>query len=181
LLGICRRYSAVNSAMVSRSKRECLHRSSRRVNGSEPSVQFGLEFSDAQAQKYHRGFSQAYPNLRKWHRPAREQASEITYGATEFGRRRWANPEDRADQWEWNRFQLAANFEVQGSGVDALKIALVKLGRYLTDNTRVVLPILDATLIQCSRDEADAVAECTRATNGRRFLSDPWKRLSRNC
>jgi DNA polymerase I-like protein with 3'-5' exonuclease and polymerase domains len=76
---------------------------------------------------------------------------------------------------------LAANFEVQGSGVDALKIALVKLGRYLTDNTRVVVPILDATLIQCSRDETDAVAECTRATNGRRFLSDPWKRLSRNC
>jgi DNA polymerase-1 len=57
---------------------------------------------------------------------------------------------------------LAINFEVQGTGADALKVALVKLARVLKDQTRIVLPIHDAALIQCPRDEADAVAECTR-------------------
>jgi DNA polymerase-1 len=134
-------------------------------------TEFGLEFSDGQAQRYHRGFFQAYPNLRKWHRAAREQASEITYGRTEYGRRRWANPDDRKDQWDWNRFQLAINFEVQGTGADALKIALVNLGRYLGhgDGTRVVLPVHDSALIQCPRDEADAVGECARATMAEAF------------
>jgi DNA polymerase I len=55
---------------------------------------------------------------------------------------------------------------VQGTGADALKIALVNLGRYLghEDGTRVVLPVHDSALIQCPKDEADAVAECTRRT-----------------
>jgi DNA polymerase I-like protein with 3'-5' exonuclease and polymerase domains len=127
-------------------------------------TEFGLEFSDDQAKRYHRGFFQAYPNLRKWHRAARDQAEEITYGRTEYGRRRWANPDDRADQWDWNRFQLAINFEVQGTGADALKIALVELSRYLSGEARIVLPIHDAVLIQCPRDEADAVTGCVRGT-----------------
>jgi DNA polymerase-1 len=126
-------------------------------------TEFGLEFSDGQAQRYHAGFFRAYPNLRKWHRAAREQADEITYGATAYGRRRWANPEDRKDQWAWNRFQLAINFEVQGTGADALKIGLIEMNQAMQDGVRIVLPIHDAALIQCPREEAVAVTECAQA------------------
>jgi DNA polymerase I-like protein with 3'-5' exonuclease and polymerase domains len=56
-------------------------------------------------------------------RGGRDSSSELTYGATVYGRRRWADPGDRADHRDWNRFQLATNFEVQGAGADALKIA----------------------------------------------------------
>jgi DNA polymerase-1 len=114
-------------------------------------------------------YNSARKDLRKWHRAACEQASDITYGVSAFGHRRWGNPDDRGDRWEWNQFQLAINFEVQGTGADALKIALVNLGRFLADDARVVLPVHDSALIQCPKDEADAVAECTRATMAEAF------------
>ena len=79
-------------------------------------------------------------------------SSELTYGATVYGRRRWADPEDRADQRDWNRFQLATNFEVQGAGADALKLALSRLHQEFTGTpTRILLPLHDAILVQAPR------------------------------
>jgi len=126
-------------------------------------TEFGLEFSGAEAKKYHSGFFQAYPALRKWHARAWNQAEGITYGASEYGRRRWADPKDRADHWTWNRFQLCINFEVQGTRADALKIALVALyNRLGGSERRLVLPLHDAVLVQCPRSEAAATATFTR-------------------
>ena len=70
---------------------------------------FGIEFTTEQAKEYHAGFFNAYPNIRHWHELARNLSSELTYGATAYGPRRWADPGDRADQRDWNRFTLATN------------------------------------------------------------------------
>ena len=77
-----------------------------------------------------------------------------------YGRRRWADPDDRADHRDWNRFQLATNFEVQGAATDALKIALVRLYQQFANGpTRILLPIHDAILIQAPREAANPMAE----------------------
>ena len=126
-------------------------------------TEFGIEFSPEQAKQYHQQFFATYGNLRRWHQAARDVSSELTYGATVSGRRRWADPEDRADVRDWNRFQLATNFEVQGTGADALKLALVRLHQAFTGtSTRILLPIHDAVLVQAKRESAQAVRDVVR-------------------
>jgi DNA polymerase-1 len=123
-------------------------------------TEFGIDFTPGEAKQYHGQFFSAYPNLRRWHEAARDSSSGLTYGTTVFGRRRWADPEDRADHRDWNRFQLATNFEVQGAGADALKIALEKIGRQFANTpTRILLPLHDAVLIQTPEGEAETVAD----------------------
>jgi hypothetical protein len=80
-------------------------------------TEFGIEFAPEQAKQYHEGFFNAYPNLRRWHEAARNFSSELTYGATVFGRRRWVDPNDRADHWDWNRFQLATILKCRVPGL----------------------------------------------------------------
>ena len=75
---------------------------------------------------------------RKSGRPRKLQnlRAELTYGTTVYGRRRWADSEDRADHRDWNRFQLATNFEVQGAATDALRIALAPLYQQFANGAR---------------------------------------------
>jgi DNA polymerase I len=128
-------------------------------------TEFGIEFDPDQAKQYHKQFFTAYPNLRRWHQAARDSSSELTYGATIYGRRRWADPEDRADKRDWNRFQLATNFEVQGAATDALKIALVQLYHQFGNTpTRTLLSVHYAILIQTPRETAQIVAETVSQT-----------------
>ena len=128
-------------------------------------TEFGIEFAPEQAKQYHEGFFNAYPNLRRWHEAARNFSPELTYGATVFGRRCWADPNDRADHWNWNRFQLATNFEVQGAGADALKIALAKLYKQFPGgSTRILLPVHDSILLQAPKQQAQEVAETVCGT-----------------
>ena len=69
-----------------------------------------------------------------------------------YGRRRWADPGDRADHRDWNRFQLATNLEVQGVATDALKIALARLHQQFANGpARILLPVHDAILVQGPR------------------------------
>jgi DNA polymerase-1 len=133
---------------------------------------FGIEFAPEQAKEYHTQLFNTYPNLRSWHQAARDSSSGLTYGATVYGRRRWADPEDRADHWDWNRFQLATNFEVQGTGADALKIALARLYRQLSNGpTRILLPVHDSILVQTPRHQAREVAETVCETMREAFLA----------
>jgi DNA polymerase-1 len=123
-------------------------------------TEFATELTPEQAKEYHAQFFSAYPNLRRWHEAARVASPQLTYGATVFGRRRWADPADTPDQRDWNRFQLATNFEVQGAGADALKIALAHLHPLFANTpTRILLPVHDAILIQAPEGEAETVAD----------------------
>ena len=63
------------------------------------------------------------------------------------------------------RNKYFGSFPLGSSGL----FPLVNLSRYLTDDARIVLPVHDSALIQCPRDEADAVAECTRGTMAEAF------------
>jgi DNA polymerase-1 len=141
-------------------------------------TEFGIEFTPEQAKQYHKGFFTTYPNLRRWHEAAKGASAKLTYGATAYGRRRWADPEDSKDVWNWNRFQLATNFEVQGAGTDALKIALARLYQeFAGSSTRILLPVHDAILVQTSRQQVKKVAEIvceTMRAAFREFLGDDF-------
>jgi DNA polymerase I len=134
-------------------------------------TEFGVEFTPEQAKQYHDQFFSAYPNLRRWHEAARDSSPELTYGASVYGRRRWADPDDHADHWDWNRFQLATNFEVQGAGTDALKIALARLHREFANGpARILLQVHDSILLQAPRHQAQEIAERVCETMREAFL-----------
>jgi DNA polymerase-1 len=134
-------------------------------------TEFGVEFAPEQAKQYHTRFFDIYSNLRRWHEAARDASSELTYGATVYGRRRWADPGDRADHRDWNRFQLATNFEVQGAATDALKIALARLHRQFANGpARILIPIHDSILVQAPRHQAQEIAETVCETMREAFL-----------
>jgi DNA polymerase-1 len=103
-------------------------------------------------------------------RGGRDSSSELTYGATVYGRRRWI-PATAADHRDWNRFQLATNFEVQGAGADALKIALARLYQQFANGpTRILLPVHDSILSQVPKQQAQEVVETVCETMRGAFL-----------
>jgi DNA polymerase I len=61
-------------------------------------TEFGIEFTPEHAEEYHTQFFNAYPNLRRWHGAARDASSELTYGVTMYGRRRWADCQRSAER-----------------------------------------------------------------------------------
>ena len=134
-------------------------------------TEFGIQFSQEQAKQYYDQFFNTYGNLRRWHDSARDSSAKLTYGASVFGRRRWADPADRPDHWNWNRFQLATNYEVQATGADALKIALRRLYfQTAGTETRILLPVHDSILVQTPQHHAQKVAEMVCETMRAAFL-----------
>jgi DNA polymerase-1 len=134
-------------------------------------TEYGVEFVFEQAQQYRNQFFDTYPNLRRWHQAAKNASPTLTYGTTVLGRRRWADPDDRTESWDWNRFQLAVNFEVQGAGADALKLALTRLHQHFANSsTRVLWTVHDSILVQTPRDQAQEVTETVCETMREAFL-----------
>ena len=130
-------------------------------------TEFGVDFTPEQAKRYHEAFFQTYSALRKWHEAVRVASPGITYGATPLGRRRWADPNDS----DWNRFQLAVNFTVQGCGADALKAALSRLHQqFVGSQVRILLPVHDSLLLQSPKADAPKVAEIVCRTMREAFL-----------
>ncbi|MGA7881751.1 MAG: DNA polymerase [Terrimicrobiaceae bacterium] len=124
---------------------------------------YGIEFSSEQARRHHNQVFTIYRGLPRWHRSAKASAPGLTYGTTPYGRRRWADPADSKDAWNWNRFQLATNFPVQGTGADAIKLALVRLHRELAGtDARILLQVHDSILVQAPRESAHAVKDLVR-------------------
>ena len=126
-------------------------------------TEYDLDFSAERARHYYDRFFTTYSGLQRWHQSARASAAGLTYGATPYGRRRWAEPTDRKEAWDWNRFQLATNFPVQGTGADALKLAMVRLHREMAGtDAHILLPVHDAILVQAPRKSAQALKDLVR-------------------
>ena len=126
-------------------------------------TKYGIEFSPEQARQYHAGIFNMFRGLQSWQQSARASAPGLTYGTTLYGRRRWADPADSKDTWNWNRFQLATNLPVQGTGADAIKLALVRLHRELAGtDVRILLQVHDSILVQAPRESAHEVQDLVR-------------------
>ena len=126
-------------------------------------TKYGIEFSAEQAKQHHDRFFTTYGGLQSWQQSAKASAPGLTYGTTPYGRRRWADPADSKDTWNWNRFQLATNFPVQGTGADAIKLALVRLHQELSGtDARILLQVHDSILVQAPRESAHAVKDLVR-------------------
>ena len=112
-------------------------------------TQYGLDLTEVQAEQYRNAFFATYPGLASWHRKVR--SAKATQTRTLTGRRRLLD----AKTPDTHRL----NTPIQGTGADGLKIAFALLWerRDLCPGAFPVLVVHDEIVVECARDDADAV------------------------
>jgi DNA polymerase-1 len=114
-------------------------------------AEYGVDLSEADARRYCDSFFAAYPAFRRWHRQLR--GSRSTETRTVLGRRVLVKP----DLFHGAR----ANYAVQGTGGDGVKVALALLWerRHEVPGAFPVLAVHDEVVVECDQEQADAVKE----------------------
>jgi DNA polymerase-1 len=118
--------------------------------GGKAKSEYGLDLSVEDAERYRRAFFDAYPAIRAWHRRLKRRRSTET--RTLSGRRVLVE----ADGF----FGAKANYIVQGTGADAVKLALALLWerRESLPGAFPVLVVHDEIVVECAAEQADAAA-----------------------
>lgn len=113
------------------------------------SAQSGNIITLSEAKTAHAAFHRAYPRLREWHR---ERSSMVedgwTYVRTPIGRRRLLSYDDAT-------MSACANTLIQGAGADILKLAIAKLGNYVSDEFRPIATVHDELVFEAIENKAE--------------------------
>jgi DNA polymerase-1 len=115
---------------------------------------YGLDLSQQDAERYRRAFFTAYPGIKRWHnRICRDRAKETR---TLTGRRVLVE----ADGF----FGAKANYMVQGTGGDGIKLALALLWERRREFPAAfpVLAVHDEIVVECDCEQARAVEQWLR-------------------
>jgi DNA polymerase-1 len=115
---------------------------------------YGLDLSLEDANRYRRAFFDAYPAIQRWH--SRIRRARATETRTLSGRRVLVD----ADGF----FGGKANYMVQGTGGDGVKMALALLWerRDQAPGAFPVLAVHDEIVVECDQAQADTVAAWLR-------------------
>jgi DNA polymerase-1 len=124
--------------------------------------EYGIGMSKEQAEQSRRVFFATYPGIARWHRQLKHQQRQQLAGRekaetrTLTGRRVVVKP----DFWYGGR----ANYVVQGTGGDGIKLALALLWerRDRVPGAFPVLVVHDELVIECAADQAEAAQEWLR-------------------
>ena len=99
------------------------------ISGYGLALRLGLEkVHPAEADRYIERYLERYPHVTRFMQETLEEAEELGYATTLFGRRRYV-PELRSsnkNQRKWGE-RIAFNARVQGTAADIIKVAMVKL------------------------------------------------------
>ena len=128
---------------------------------------YGLDLSEAEAQRYRRAFFAAYPGLGRWHR--RAGSSSAAECRTLAGRRRLLDAQ--------TPYTHRLNSPVQGTEADGAKLAMALLWERRADcpGAFPVLFVHDEIVIESGAGQADAAATWLRQAmlNAMAPLLDP--------
>lgn len=111
-------------------------------------AKYGLDLSEEDAERYRRAFFRAYPAIKRWHDRLRNDTSTETRTLT--GRRVRVKPD--------LFFGARANYAVQGTGGDGIKLALALLWerRHELPDVFPVLVVHDEIALEAPEAEAEA-------------------------
>jgi DNA polymerase I-like protein with 3'-5' exonuclease and polymerase domains len=110
---------------------------------------YGLDISQEDARRYREAFFAAYPGIKRWHDSIRWNRATETRTLT--GRRVLVE----ADHF----FGAKANYAIQGTGGDGIKLALALLWerRDQVPGAVPVMAVHDEIVVECDADQADRV------------------------
>jgi DNA polymerase-1 len=133
----------------------------------------GVQVSQQEAQGIVEKFLDTYPAFRTRRRElAQGHASgKIRSTRTPIGRR-------RADKVEW--YGPLMNHEIQGTGADGMKYAIARMHEDPYPGAKLVCTVHDEVVVECDKEEADAVAEWVSGHMTEGMLEAvciPWEEL----
>ncbi|MBI4192103.1 MAG: DNA polymerase I, partial [Betaproteobacteria bacterium] len=123
--------------------------------------QLGIE--RAAAQQYMDRYFARYPGVAEYMRVTREKAREQGYVETVFGRRLWL-PEIRSSNGARRQGaeRAAINAPMQGTAADLIKLAMIAVQRWLSDDamqTKLIMQVHDELVLEVPDVEVAAVKE----------------------
>jgi DNA polymerase-1 len=115
------------------------------------------------AQRYVDQYFERYPGVRAYMDATRQQARERGYVETVFGRRLYL-PDIRAGNAQRRQYaeRTAINAPMQGTAADLIKLAMIRIDRWLRDNgepARMILQVHDELVFELPQDRADALRD----------------------
>ena len=122
-----------------------------------------LNISRKEADQYIEQYFKTYPKIKEFLDGQVEQAKELGYVITEYGRRR-PIPELQASNFMQRKFgeRVAMNSPIQGTAADIMKIAMNNVNEELKAKnlkSRLILQVHDELLIEAKTEEIDQVKE----------------------
>lgn len=117
--------------------------------------------SVAEAKEYMDKYFAHYAGVRAYMDAVVEQAKEMGYVSTPFGRRRWV-PELKSSNFNTRSFgeRVALNAPIQGAAADIIKLAMIRVRDRLRAEGlegRLILQVHDELIVECPQGEAEAV------------------------
>jgi DNA polymerase-1 len=113
------------------------------------------------AQRYVDQYFERYPGVRAYMDATREQARERGYVETVYGRRLYL-PDIRAGNAQRRQYaeRTAINAPMQGTAADLIKLAMIRIDRWLHDNgqpARMIMQVHDELVFELPAERAEAV------------------------
>ena len=122
-----------------------------------------LGISSKKAKEYIDKYFETYSDVKTYMNTNVEKAKENGYVETLLGRRRVIN-ELKSSNFNVRAFgeRAAMNMPLQGSSADIIKVAMIRVANKLQEGgyqARLVLQVHDELIIDCPKEEADAVSK----------------------
>ena len=129
----------------------------------EYSLSEDLSITRAQAKEYIDSYFEKFPEIRSYLDRVKQEARELGYVTTIFGRRRYI-PELASSNKNLQHFgeRIAMNSPIQGTAADIIKIAMIRVDeelKRLCVDAELIMQVHDELLIECHKDDADKVKE----------------------
>ena len=130
---------------------------------SEFSLAEDIGVSRWEAKEYIESYLTRYHGVRDFMKNVVEGAKQDGYVSTLYGRRRYL-PELHDGKYMVRQAaeRMAMNAPIQGTAADIIKLAMLRMDRALKEvglQARLVLQVHDELIVECPRDEAEAVMQ----------------------
>ena len=115
----------------------------------------------AEAERYIKRYFESYPKVTEFMRETLEEAEELGYSTTLFGRRRYV-PELRNSNKNVRKLgeRIAFNARVQGTAADIIKVAMVDLQPRLPSlGAEMIMQVHDELVFDVDEDRVEQVAD----------------------
>ena len=118
-----------------------------------------ISSSSKEAKEIITTFYDKYPEVKEYFTNVIKECRELGYSSTLYGRRRYI-PEITSDNYNVREFgkRAAMNASIQGTGADIIKIAMIKIDKFLKENnykTKIVLQIHDELIFRIPEEEKE--------------------------
>ena len=116
-----------------------------------------------EAKAYMDAYFDNYAGVRAYMKEIVEQARDMGYVTTLYGRRRYL-PELKSSNFNLRSFgeRVALNTPIQGTAADIIKLAMIRVDNALKKehlHAKLILQVHDELIVECDTDEVDRVAE----------------------